>query len=108
MKSVPLCAIALLLAACGNSAQPSDEPESVNDNGEATAQPAIDDAEAAKRRETMIATWGAQFSLSEEQATCLVDSVQWDDMIAAEQSQETIAAITACEADPATCAGYGQ
>lgn len=93
-----------LLIACGGGNEAGPAQESTPE----TTETAPDDAEAAKRREAMIATWGANFNLSEEQATCLVDNVTWDDMIAAEQSEETITAITSCQADPSTFAGYGQ
>ena len=104
MKYFAILAATALLAACSQGAAPVDDAATAGD----TAAPQIDDNEAAKRRESMIATWGAQFSLTEEQATCLVDTVEWDALIAAEQAPETVTAINACDADPATFAGYGQ
>ena len=100
----------LFLASCGGDDDTSAEP------GDATAEAEIDsegqddvDAEeAAKRRESQIATWAANFSLTDEQATCLVETVEWDALIASEQSPETVEQITECAADPATFAGYGE
>mgnify|MGYP000179834600 CR=1 FL=1 len=109
MKQLILAAPLLALTACGGEADTPANEAAEGDAPEAMAAEAeVDAEEAAKRRESQIATWGANFGLSEAQASCLVDSVGWDDLIAAEQSPETVEQITACDADPATFAGYGQ
>ncbi len=106
MKPVVLIAPVLMLAACGGDAEPADETAMV-DGATESASAAVADAEAVARRDSMIATWSAQFSLTEEQASCLVDTVAWENLIAAEQSADTVEQITGCGADPATFAGYG-
>lgn len=109
MRYLAILGATALLTACSESAAPVEEaPAEAEAVETAAAAPEVDDEEAAKRRESMIATWAAQFQLSEDQAACLVDTVQWEALIAAEQTPETVEAITVCEADPAAFAGYGQ
>lgn len=111
MKQLIFAAPLLVLSACGGDAETADDSsESAMENAQPEAQvdAGVEADEAAARRESQIATWAANFSLSEEQATCLVDSVAWDALIAAEQTAETVEQITACGTDPATFAAYGQ
>jgi hypothetical protein len=100
----------LFLAACGGGDDTAAEPKDATAEAETVSEGEddVDADEAAKRRESQIATWAANFSLTDEQATCLVDTVGWDALIASEQSPETVEQITECGADPSTFAGYGE
>lgn len=110
MKPIAIFAATALLVACSENATPIEDvpakPESAAEGQSANIS--ADDDQAAQRRQNAIVSWAGNFDITEEQSACIVDNVPWDELIAVEHTPETVAAIEACETDPAKFAGYGR
>lgn len=102
-----LLILPFIVVGCSNDSETSYS-QSQSNSSSSSGKAVIPQDETQKRREAAIATWSAQFKLDKEQATCLVDNLTFDELIADPQKSDVVKKIVDCGANPKTFEGYGQ